>query len=156
MYSKVCLILLGIAIFASCSKDDSTDSEPTKKELLTESAWKFNNAGIDANGDGTIDTALPAGTIEDCDKDNTYTFLPDGTGTMDEGATKCDPLNPQTLPFNYSVNSDVTVMNFPDTVINGISGDVNILLLNATNLKLQKSVEVGLPIPVSVIVELKH
>ena len=156
MYPKLCLILLVIAVFTGCSKDDSTDGEPTRKQLLTTVAWKYVNAGIDANGDGTIDTALPDGTLKDCDKDNTYIFQPDGTGTMNEGATKCDPLNPQTVPFQYSTNPDVTVINFPDTVINGISGDVNVLLLNATNLTLQKSVEVGLPIPVSVIVELKH
>jgi hypothetical protein len=156
MYRNLFLIALAVAVFASCSKDDDSDGEPTKKQLLTTVAWKYDNAGIDANGDGTIDTPLPDGTIEDCDKDNTYTFQPDGTGTLDEGATKCDAANPQTVPFNYSVNSDVTVINFPDTVISGISGDVAIKELTATSLVLSKSIEIGIPIPVTVVVELKH
>ena len=147
---------LCLAAFASCSKGDDDDGEPTPTQLLTTVPWKYDNAGIDANGDGTIDTALPDGTIEDCDKDNTYTFQPDGTGTMDEGATKCDPSNPQSIPFQYSLNSNASVINFPDTVITGISGDVAIKKLTATQLVLSKSIEIGIPIPVTVVVELKH
>src|SRR6478735_6763131 len=123
MYRKIFIFSLGIAVFASCSKDDDKDPEPTRLQLLTNVAWKYDSAGIDANGDGTIDSALPDGTIEDCDKDNTYLFMDDGTGTINEGATKCDPDSPQTVPFNYSLNSNATVINFPDTLINGISGD---------------------------------
>ncbi|HSB91823.1 MAG TPA: lipocalin family protein [Flavitalea sp.] len=156
MYRKLMIFSLCIAVLASCSKNDDNDKEPTPSQLLTNVAWKYDNAGIDANGDGTIDTALPDGTIEDCDKDNTYTFMDDGTGTMDEGATKCDGSSPQTVPFNYSLNSNGTVINFPDTVISGISGDVSIKKLTATQLVLSKSIEIGIPIPVTVVVELKH
>ena len=156
MFRNLFLIALGIAVFASCSKDDDSKGEPTKTQLLTTVPWKYDTAGIDANGDGTIDTALPDGTVEDCDKDNTFTFQADGTGTADEGPTKCDPTNPQTMTFNYSLNSNATIINFPDTVISGISGDVTIKELNATRLVLTKAVEIGLPIAVNVVVELKH
>ena len=147
---------LCVAAFAGCSKDEDNNGEPTQKQLLTTVPWKYDNAGIDANGDGTIDTALPDGTIEDCDKDNTYTFQPEGTGTMDEGPTKCDPASPQSIPFQYSLNGNATVINFPDTLISGISGDVAIKKLTATQLVLSKSDEIGLPISVTVVVELKH
>lgn len=155
MYKNLFLASFVLIFAASCSKDDN-ESGPSKSELLTSSAWKYDTAGIDANSDGSIDTPLPDGSVEDCDKDNTFTFQSGGTGIADAGATKCDSAEAQTVNFNYTLNSNGTVINFPDTVITGISGDVSVLTLTSSKLVLSKAIEIGLPIPVNVIVQLKH
>lgn len=148
-------LLAGSTLFiGSCSKDD--DSGPSKTSLITSAAWKYENAGLDVNKDGFIDTAVPAGFLVDCDKDNTITFKSDGTGTLDEGATKCDPGNPQTSAFTWSFKNNETMLNFPTAIFTGISGDISILKLTSTELDLSKEVNIGGPTTVNVIVELKH
>ena len=89
-------ILLATSFFAisGCKKTK------TKTELLTDGSWKVTaqsiNPGVDLNGDGTLDTDLYAQFVEDCTKDNFSTFKSDGSFVDDEGATKCDPTDPQT------------------------------------------------------------
>ncbi len=147
-------IIFGLLISFGCKKSDS--SGPSKTELITSASWKYDNAGLDINKDGFIDTALPPGYVGDCDKDNTLTFKSDGTGTLDEGASKCDPGNPQTSPFTWSFKNGETTINFPTVILTGISGDVTIQKLTSTELDFIKEINIGAPATVNVIVELKH
>ena len=147
--------LLAFSVY-SCSKDDDDDGPVTNVELISASAWKFDTAGIDANRDGTIDAAIPEDMLESCDTDNTILFRTDGTGTIDEGATKCDDSNPQSVGFTWSFKNNETVINFSDTLFGGLTGDVTIRRLTATQLELAKEVNIGLPIEIPVIVRLKH
>ena len=152
--------LLFLALFAlsvySCSKDDDDDDPVTNVELISSSAWKFDTAGIDANGDGTIDAPIPDDMLESCDTDNTILFRTDGTGTIDEGPTKCDDANPQSVGFTWAFKNNETVINFTDTLFGGLTGDVTIRRLTSSELELAKQVNVGLPIEIPVIVRLKH
>ena len=149
------IIMLGsILIQSSCSKDE--DSGPSKTELIVSGAWKFNKSGVDVNNDGFIDAPVPPGYIVDCDKDNTLTFKNDGSGTLDEGANKCDPANPQTSPFTWSFKNGETYINFSVPVMTGFNGDLKIVKLTSTELNLSKEVIVGSSPPIYVIVELKH
>jgi hypothetical protein len=68
-------------LFSSCGKDK------TKTELLTGS-WKFTNA---VSGGTNVFSQQPA-----CSKDDVFTFLANGTSTIDEGPTKCYAADPQT------------------------------------------------------------
>lgn len=151
---KYFFIVAILGSLAGCKKNDSNG--PSKTELLTSSTWVFDKAGLDVNKDGFADTSVPPGYIGDCDKDNTLTFKTDGTGVLDEGASKCDPGNPQTSPFTWSFKNGETVLNFPSVILTGISGDVTIQKLTSTELDFIKEVNIGTPTTVNVIVEMKH
>ena len=95
-------------IINSCSKKSSSSTTQTKMQLITASAWKYDTAGIDLNGDGIIDESLPGGVIPSCITDNTLTFNSDSTGVQNEGAIKCDSSAPQTSNFTWAFNSSQT------------------------------------------------
>jgi hypothetical protein len=82
------------------STNDNNSGTKTKTDLLVQNTWKFDNvkvAGVDASS-----------YLEDCDKDNVLTFVNNGAGTADEGATKCDAADPQTVPFTWAFQNSET------------------------------------------------
>ena len=153
-------ILLSAVIFTGCEKDndDDNNNQPkTKTELISASVWKFDNAKIDADNNGIGDLDLPAGIITDCQKDNTLSFNANGSGVMDEGATKCDAADPQTTNFTWNFNGTETQVNFTAAIFTGFGGDFKLISLTETELKLSKAVTVpGAPTPVTVIASFKH
>lgn len=153
-------LLSSFAIFliaASCQKsEDNIDNDTSKMALLTKAAWKYEDAGLDLNKDGVKDTELPPGFVLACDKDNVLTFKSDGTGTLDEGASKCDQANPQTSAFTWSFKNDETVINFSDQLFSGIEGDITLKSLTSTRMEILKEVSVGASQSVNAIVILKH
>lgn len=148
------LILASSVIIGSCSKKTE---EISKTVLLTTSTWKFSEAGIDAEGDGKIDQALPTGTLTTCQTDFILTFKSDKTGTLDEGPTKCLASDPQSTPFTWDLNSTNTEINFSANIIAGFGGATKIVELSATKMILFKSVSVpGVPVPVPITIILVH
>ncbi|HYF33441.1 MAG TPA: lipocalin family protein [Chitinophagaceae bacterium] len=141
--------LLAIS-FAGCKKNKGQ----TRTELLAKSAWKFDNAGLDMNRDGTVDAPVPPGFLQACDTDNTLTFNADGTGFTDEGATKCNGANPQTVPFSWSFKDNEQTINLSNAVFGGLNGDIKVKTINDNQLELHKDVNIGAL--VNVIVFLKH
>src|SRR3712207_1148032 len=115
----ICLIALP---FTACKKSKS----PSKTELLAKAAWKYDNAGLDTDRNGTADAPVPAGFIQACDMDNTITFNEDGTGIVDEGGTKCNGSNPQTAPFTWSFKDNEQTITFSNAVFGGLNGDVKV------------------------------
>lgn len=150
--SAILFFVVAAVVGTACSKDSGGASNT---DLITSAAWKYDTAGIDVNSDGFIDTGVPPGYLNNCDKDNVLTFKSDGTGTVDEGPSKCDPANPQTAAFTWAFTGSQTI-NFPTAILTGISGDVTLLKLTSTELHLSKSVSIGGPVPVNVVVHLKH
>lgn len=97
---KISTLLLALTMaftISSCSNDDDDNStpannnpgnnSPTKTEILTGRTWKITGA--------TIDGQDIFGIFDDCDKDNIYQWKTNGDYVVDEGATKCDPSDPQ-------------------------------------------------------------
>jgi len=131
-----------VAVVAACKKSNSSDGSRTT--LITKAAWKYDLSGVDLNKDGAID--LPDTTALPCEKDNTYLFKKDSTGVADEGATKCDPTDPQSSNFNWSLKSNQTIL-----VLSGISlaggvftgGDVNISTMTDDKLVVYKDTVVS-------------
>ncbi len=156
IFSAVFVAAIFLLINA-CSKSNSNASTPpTKMQLLTQTSWKFDTAGLDNNNDGLIDAPFPTGYgISSCESDNILTLKADGTGTVDEGATKCNVNDPQTTAFTWSLDSAQTAIVLSDTIFSVISGNVNITSINATSLHLEKAVPVG-PISVNVAFYMKH
>lgn len=149
------LLLLGLSLVTfSCKKSEV--AAQTNTQLIASSAWKYDNSGLDVNKDGVIETSVPAGYLLQCDLDNQITFKTDGTGFVDEGATKCDLADPQTAPFTWSFKNGETEINFSSPVFSSFGGDVKIKSLTATKLELQKELNIGAPVTVNIIVNLKH
>lgn len=115
-----------IAISFSCSKDDNGTPQKTKTELLTTGTWKFSSATS-----GGIDVSS---FLQSCQKDNIYTFATGGTGTVDEGPTKCNSGDPQTSPFTWAWLSNETMLQLSTTLFSGAGGDVTLISLTETEL----------------------
>ena len=152
--SLVMIAASGSLFFGSCKKKDDS---PSKSALLKASPWKYKEAGIDLDNNGSGETPIPPGTLQSYDLDNTVTFQTDTTGIVDEGPTKFPASNPQTSTFKYTFNSSTNVINFSTAVFAGISGDAKVLELSATQLKISKAVPItGVPAPLTVVVTLVH
>lgn len=148
-------MMLGFC-FLSCKKDSSENNGPTKTELLTSSAWKYESGGVDVDKNGSIDLSLETlGLAPACLLDNSATFNADGTGINDEGATKCDPSLPQTTPFNWSFANNETALNISGNGFAGISGQFKITTLTSTRLTIAKDTTMN-NMSGTLIVNLKH
>jgi len=104
-------------LFSSCKKEKS------KKELLL-GDWKRITMTIDPPQDvgGAIITDLYA-QMEDCDKDNIYSFYENKTYKADEGATKCDSAEPQSFSGNWQFlnnETELKIIYMNDTVVYGL------------------------------------
>jgi hypothetical protein len=151
------ILTIPLVFLAGCKK--SKNNSESRQDLITSSSWKFSQAGIDTDNNGTIDIGAPAGFLEACDTDNLINFKSDHTGTVDEGPTKCESAAPQSTAFIWSFKNNDTELNFPAELFAGISGDVKIIELSSTKLTVSKQIAIpGFPIPITgpVIVVLTH
>jgi hypothetical protein len=126
------LILLAfIAIAFTACKDDEETTTPskTKMELLTSGSWIPTNLLLN---DTSFWDIMPA-----CSKDDFFTFKSDGTYITDEGATKCDPMDPQTSTANWSFNANQTKVT-----IDGDEGDIAELTETVLRVRMMDSTDV--------------
>jgi hypothetical protein len=161
MQSKILILFLPLVmVFTGCKKKKE-DGPPTKTELLNEKPWVYNNAGADTDNNGTIDQAAPSTYLQPCTIDNSYIFNSNGTGTIDEGATKCSSTNPQTSPFSWSFSENETNINLQSTALFGLGGKFKVLTLTETAFEMRKDTSitipgVPIPLPIGIIIQLKH
>ncbi len=150
------MILLSISVLGvtGCKKS-SSPSEETKTEVIAKSSWKYYNAGADLDKNGTIDSPLPSTILLPCIIDNLITFQANGTATIDEGATKCDPVAPQTTTATWSFSNNESILNISGNGLVGISGQFKILVLNTTQLHLAKDTTIS-GLQLALVVQLKH
>jgi hypothetical protein len=133
--------LLGLAL-VSCKKDSSGDEDvqttEQKTALITKQMWVYDNGGLDYDKNGTIDGPLAPENIKPCTIDNNLSFTASGQGTMDEGYTKCNETDPQTLPLNWNFASKDAFLDLGGTGNTGLSGRFKILKLSDTQLSITK------------------
>ena len=96
--------LLAIFLITACSKKDKTAS---KSELLTSGTWKITGSDEDGDGNGSYEIDNYA-FFPDCFKDNYFTFHASGILEMNEGPTKCDAADPQTVTGNWQLTQNET------------------------------------------------
>lgn len=145
-------ILISSVVFFSCKKNTVTVA--TKTELITKGAWKYDDAGADLDKNGTIELSISA-QLKPCMMDNTISFSANGTGTVDEGALKCDAASPQTLPVTWSFSNNENSLNLGGAGVLGIGGQFKIVTLTETQLSLSKDTTYQ-GAPVAFVVQLKH
>jgi hypothetical protein len=131
---KAVIAILLLCFFLSACKKSSTSSK-TRTELLTQSSWKFDNAKVN----GVDVSAL----LQTCQKDNIIVFASAGTGTLDEGATKCNSGDPQTSSFTWNFATNETVLHVSTVLFAGGSSDFNIVTLSDTQLVLSQDITVS-------------
>jgi hypothetical protein len=142
--------------FFSCKKNDSNPSGgTTKTTLVSQQSWKFDNAGLDPDKNGTIDLDI-SGQIPVYITDNTISFTSAGSGSVDEGTTKNNLTDPQTIPFTWSFASNETLININGAAIAGKGGQYKIVTLSSTKFTLSKDTTVPLIGATAFIVNLKH
>lgn len=104
------------AVLIGCDPDKDEDPAPTttttatKTQLLTSIAWRqvaaVASPGIDTGGVAPVTNIISF--MDACELDNKHTFKTDKTYVDDEGATKCDPADPQTTTGTWEFNSGET------------------------------------------------
>jgi|GEM_PF-2685791 len=136
-YTKMLVALLATSLVLSCSKKDEKEKPQKPSEVSIIGKWKCISAkgdqpiGYDATGTPGYDF-YEMGVLPDCRKNDLTIFLESKTLQLDEGETKCDPANKQTIFSGiWSVKSDTVHME-----INGRSTDSRILQLDNTTLKI--------------------
>jgi len=149
------VLLIAFVVF-SCKKSSSGGSSNNNVQLVTSATWKFDTAAIDADKNGTPDTQVPAGYILPCVRDNTITFKADSTGTLDEGATKCNSTDPQTSVFRWYFKNNGDSLYSPNPIFGGLSGAVKVSVLTSTKLEVIKDYPIAPGYSVNLIVDMKH
>ena len=125
---KWMLLVLIVAFLYSCKKDDV--SPPTKTELITKADWKAVN--IEADTVGVFFTVWPL--LDACAKDDITTYKADHTYKVVEGASKCDPADPDIF--------DSGTWQF--------SGDETLLIQNGSeNYKIEELTETSLKVSIT-------
>ncbi|MEP6700268.1 MAG: lipocalin family protein [Bacteroidota bacterium] len=135
MKKQFAVLALGfILIFSSCSKDNTPPK--TKTQLLTQGSWKFKSA---TTGGTDFSSSLQA-----CQKDNILIFVAaGGTGTVDEGPTKCNAGDPQTTPFTWNFQSNETILFISTVLFTGGNSNFTLVSLSETELVVSQDVTIG-------------
>ena len=138
MKKSILLALVAISLPFSCKKEDN----PSKSELLTSHCWILSEATIApaAIVNGAVVTDFYA-LMSLCDRDNLTCLLENGNVYVDEGASKCDPNDPQiNTSGTWWFNSDETVLlAFTDTNPDTIHSEL--LELSANRLRIRQTLE---------------
>lgn len=127
LFTALCFSTL---VYSSCDKTD--EAAPTYTDHITKSSWKFDKA---MSGGSDV-----SGFLNACYKDNVMTFLGNGNGSLDEGATKCNAGDPQTTNFTWNFSSDESTLNVTGGIFAGQSGSFMVIILNDTQMILQGSI----------------
>lgn len=93
-------------VLFSCKKD-----EKSKSDLLVDGGcWKHTKSEFFDSSSSTWENS----PIDSCDLDDCLTLNVGGTITLDEGAFKCDPTDPQTSSGTWSLSTDETTLTLVD------------------------------------------
>jgi len=115
MKNLILLLLVALVFtFNSCKKDkDEVVTPKTKTQLLCGKNWKITAAtvdpAIDWNGSGAVSANL-YNQLQTCEKDGINVYNSNGTYTSDEGASKCDVSDPQTVTGTWVFNTNETII----------------------------------------------
>jgi Lipocalin-like domain len=145
----ICCAFFASLLFTSCDKKTvDPPTSKTKTELLTTGTWKFSTA--------TVGGADASSAIEACKKDNILTFVSNGTGSLDEGTTKCNSGDAQTNPFTWAFQSNETVIYVSTTLFTGGSNTFNVVSITETQLVVSQNVTIAPGITQNAVVTFIH
>ena len=130
--------LLSLIVFSfllmQCKKDDETPPK-TPAELILGS-WQLTGDAYSpaydyfGNGNKITDAYV---LYDACQKDDITTFKTNSEGEFNEGATKCDVADPQSVAFLWTLTNNNTTLNI------SALADFTIVQLDNTTLKISDS-----------------
>ena len=127
-------VALGCTLLGCSKKEDAT---PSKTELLTNKNWVVTaftvSPGVSVGG--TTITDVYAQTPA-CSRDDISRFETPNVFKDDEGASKCNATDPQTITGTWVFNSDQTVLTVTE---NGSAQSFNISSLTSNQMVLTVS-----------------
>lgn len=126
--------ILSLAIFSllliQCKKDEPAPPPKTPTELMIGS-WVLTGDNINPAYD--VGTGSPVSDVfpyyDACEKDDITIFKTNSEGEFNAGPTKCDPGDPQSNPFLWTLKNNNTVLSI------SALADFNITQLDETTLK---------------------
>ena len=105
-----CFFLLLLFILPGCRKSNQqNDTMVNKEKLLTEKTWRLFSYGLDVNNNGLTDASEEA--INNCEKDNTYSFALNSSGVVTENTELCPGKNALSS-FQWSFTNNETELDF--------------------------------------------
>jgi len=132
--SSYCIFLLLLSISITSFHKSKQEIKPTRivsnDELLTQQSWRLISYGRDFNNNGLIDPAEEQ--ISNCEADNEYHFLPDGSGVMDEKSIICEGVELRNS-FKWSFVNQQTELDFDFGVYKIIKLTEDLLILGDKN-----------------------
>lgn len=136
-FTRTVFILLAVssAAFTSCKKDDEDPKPKTKAEMLTAKNWRISAASFTV-GATTQDAfaSLPA-----CSKDDFTKFNADKTLLSDEGTTRCNSSDPQTVSGAWDLTSNDSKLLLQETPNSSSAELYDILELSDSTLKIKQT-----------------
>ncbi|MBK6932202.1 MAG: lipocalin family protein [Saprospirales bacterium] len=128
---KTLLLLLAVSAVSvtACKKDDEKSAEDN---LTGASCWKQTKSETY----NPLTSAWEEDVVDACDKDDCTTFNSDKSISFDEGATKCDPADPQTSTGTWALSSDGKTLTLNDAT-SGISFSGTIVELSSNKLVIE-------------------
>ncbi len=128
MLFLILALLLFFLLLHPAEKNDDPTAAKTKTELITQSNWKFKSAT--AGG-----TDVSSGSFHACQKDNILTFIAAGTGTVDEGPTKCNSGRPSNnFIYLEFCQANETALHISAPLFTGGSNDFTLVSISETEL----------------------
>lgn len=127
----VLLVSVSILGMGCSNKDTPPAPAKTKTELLTTGSWKFSSAT--ASGTDISNQNPP---FSACKKDNVLTFSTNnnGTGNVNEGATKCNAADPTDTPFTWNWLNSETTLHISTILFTGGGSDFTLESVSETQL----------------------
>lgn len=126
---KSIFYLLGLALLlGACSKDNNA----TNADKLMGGQWRLTALTTSFTYNGNETTVDAYAQLANCDKDDFFVFQSGGVFISDEGATLCNPSDPQQETGTWSFTQNETHL-----VISGTSVDFDAEILELTDSKLR-------------------
>lgn len=131
-----------IILLTGCSKSSDTPSSTSARGILTSGKWQITGGNVSFSYPG-----IPTQTsdidkyMSSCELDNYIIFKTDGIAATDEGATKCDPSDPQVQDNtgHWELQSNNTKLVLTDPA-SGLTITCDVLQLDNNTMKLQFNV----------------
>ena len=129
--SAILVLFSAVVLLPACRKEEDNRTRP---ELLTSaSCWALTKREVYNAGTAQwVDNLL-----QNCEKDDCYTFTSDGNYTKNEGATKCSTSSPQVVSGTWALSADEQMLT---RVENNASFTFSLVELTASRMVLEGSV----------------
>lgn len=133
------LIITSLMVGCHDKKDDVAPGETIKfKDKKWQTVSVTIDPGYDFDKDGKLETDITKLIAEPCEIDDIMTFQSDQKISYDEGATKCDPSDPQTTTDGtWSFDNATKMLTEQDA--DGVKTSYKVVLDDGENLKLADS-----------------